>query len=238
LSTTTKAVLDEARRILRDPDNGRPVIASDTIRQAIDRCVPEVADSCALERTRADIITTVAGTATYTFGSASPQPEYTCIDCLTLKGASPAAVEKLSPERLYAIKNLSNTGSGRPQYWCAEPQSDQTVRITFWPTPDAVETVEAVYNSIPEAWGTGAGTPPTVPFSRRAVRALELKVAATVAAALNAEDLNALKLNANVVGLWQLDAAELLRLERLAVSRLRVEHGPTNVAWLMSWRRS
>jgi len=234
MSGTSQTVVDNVRRIMRDPDNGRSVVATDTIKYHVDACVPEVADSCSLVRTlTASLITLVAGTATYTLSAA----EYDYLDGLFL-ASDRFILKREATETLNEYRAGQSQASARPTHYAIEPQSDQTLDVTFWPTPDRAEAVSGYVSPLPDAWGTGATTAPTIPFSQRGLRALELMVAAACAASLNEEALNALKLDKSASLTWEARARELLRRERLVISRMRSEHRGSTTAWLGSWRRS
>jgi hypothetical protein len=135
------------------------------------------------------------------------------------------------------LRNVTTVASRRPTHYSIEPQPDQHILVTFDARPATGESVDALVSLLPASWGT-EGDPPTIPFSTRALRALERKVAAEVGMALNAEDLNRIKVNPAVFAVWAADAKELLRQERLAVSRLRLDHGPTDIRWALAWRNT
>lgn len=232
MAGTSQTVADNVRRIIRDPDNGRPVVATDTIKQSTDRQVPQVADACTIHPALvASLLTLVAGTATYTLSSG----EYDYLADLYL-ASDRMPLLKVSREEMDRLR-VGGSSSGRPQCYSIFPQDDQTVDVTFWPTPASGEVVSGYVTALPDAWGTGATTAPTIPFSQRALRAVELRVAASVVMPLNSEALNALKLDKGAARLWLDEAANLEQRERVLVARLRNTHGQT-YRWVSAWRRT
>lgn len=234
MSTTADVELANVRRKFVDPDTGKPVIGDDAIREALDRSLLEVVDGCSLQPTWATpAFTTVAGTDTYTLSAG----EYEFIDLLRFSSDKLVIDRKVTREQMARLRS-NNTTRAKPDRFSLEPQADQTLKVGLFPTPDAVYGIDALIAALPSEWGTGAGTPPTIPFSRRAVAAHELLASAKLLAAMGGEQVVSLGIDKGALVRWERDAAELMRKEHLAVSRLRMSYGRTDHRWFAAWRRT
>jgi hypothetical protein len=238
MMATAQDVADAVRRDLKDENDGLPVVTDDTLRRAIDCAVPEVADAILLAPAWASAaIILIPGTDAYEL---SPLYEYG--EVVELRYASallglPGALSKVSREEMQRLRNVMAVPSRRPSAYSLEPQPDQHIRVVFDSKPASAENIDALVSILPTAWGVSE-TSPVIPFSTRALRALERKVAAEVGMALNSSDLTRLSINPSVFGVWAASAQSLIAMERSAVSRLRLDHGPTNLRWALEWRKT
>jgi hypothetical protein len=97
--------------------------------------------------------------------------------------------------------------------------------------PVVAEAVNGLVTVVPSVW-EDKETPPVIPFSTRATRALELLTAASVGRAMGASTLTSLNLNPSVFKEWEAEAHELVRQERLSIIRLKRSN---NVNWVQEW---
>ena len=88
--------------------------------------------------------------------------EYESVDALVFTSDRQAIVKR---DRAFvdALRRGTALPTGRPEVYYIEPQPDQTMDLTFYPTPTTGETVSGLVSVLPAAWGTGATTAPTMP---------------------------------------------------------------------------
>lgn len=228
------------RTELKDEDDGRPIVSQGEIRRILNRKVLEVGDALVLHPSWvSSAITLVPGTSVYSLANTQEYGEVVELRYASTMLGLPGSLTKVSRERMQEFRNVTTLAVARPGCYSLEPQPDQTIRVVFDSSPITGENVDALVSLFPAEWGDK--TDPavaTIPYSRRALRALELKSAASIGYGLNPEQLNALKLNPSVFGSWERDAATMLSKEWVALSRLRLDHGPTQLGWVLAWRKS
>ena len=239
MSTDGAKVVTEVRRIMGDPDDGRPQIDTDQIAQAVVRQVGLIASEVGLGATWVpSIITLVPGTIDYDFpttiGSASDVEYQTIIDLVYQRDRLP--LPRRSYDEIQALRAVVVT-QGRPVMCCLLPDATQKLRMYLSSNPQVAENLDAFVTLVPTTWNVTDATPPTIPFSERCSRALELRVAAVVGKTLGDEVLTALTLNASTFDAWMAEAAEMIRQERLTVIRLKRARGPLSFAWVTAWSR-
>jgi hypothetical protein len=238
MSATAQDVLNNVRVELKDEDDGRPVVSDDLIRRKIDDRVVYVADTLALHpEWVSSAIALVAGTDAYELSTANEYGEVKELRYASTTLGLPGLV-KVTRERMSELREVTTIPTQRPTYYSLEPQPDQHMRVVFDSKPATGENVDALVSIVPVAWGTGDDAAPTMPFSRRALRALELLVTADVGVTLNAEQLTQLKMNPASFARCERDAMKLLAKEWIAVSALRLSHGRTYRTWSLAWRNS
>jgi hypothetical protein len=222
---------------LKDADDGRPVVSQSDIRRKLNLKVTEVGDALSLQPSWvSEAIALVPGTSIYPLTSAQEYGEVVDLRFTSSALGLPCSLGKVSRERMQELHNVKTLPAARPCFYSLEPQPDQTIHVVFDSSPVAAEKVDALVSLMPLDWEDGA-TVPTIPYSKRALRAVELMTAAAIGYSMNQEQLNALKLNPSVFSAFERDAQKLLTKEWIAVSSLRINHGPTQLGWILEWRR-
>lgn len=244
MSTNGNAVVEQVRRILNDPDNGRPVVDTDPIRQAVVRQVALVAKELGVGAIWVpSILTLVPGTIDYTFptsftdkdGNAHSAVEIqTVVDLVYQRDRLP--IPRRAYDEIQALRAVTVT-QGRAVMACILPDPTGGLKVYLSSNPLTSEALDAFVTIVPTTWNVSDATPPTIPFSQTASRALELLVAAAVGITLGPEKLTALALNEDTFAAWKAEAMELIRQERLTVIRLKRARGPLSFAWVTAWSR-
>lgn len=226
MSTSADSILAEVYRILQDTVEGRHVVKEDAIQQAYNRQVSLVASDLGLAPAwDVDAISVVAGTSDYSLPSSV---EYGSV--LRLRYVSDLRqLRRVSMERILTLRD-GGLPAGRAYEYCLVPKDDGGVAVWLSTEPSDDETIEALVSSVPSAWSPDDATAPTVPFSRGAVRALELLIAAAVGVTLDEERMVALSLNPASFADWRTEAMRLIAQEKLKLIRLKRAGGATVLA--------
>lgn len=233
MSTDGRAIMEGVRRTLGDPDTGRVVVENDELQQAIARHVPLIAKELGLGQAWVTgIVSLIPGTIDYTL---SGTDEYEQISEIVYHNDRVPLPIRSLPE--VTSRRSGALAVGRPSMCALRPDTTQGVTLAVDTNPQVAETLDALVTLVPAVWEIGDTTPPTIPFSTTAARALELRVASSLAATMGPEKRNALALDKDDSKVWASEAAELIRQERLTVIRWKRSHGPMNHAWFRIWQR-
>lgn len=231
LGRSGKDVVAEVYRIMTDNPE-QPVIAEDTIRQKVNVQVSRMSAELGLGTAWVtSAITTATNTRDYTLSTAS---EYARVLDLVYESNN-WPLTKISLDEVLDRRIGQAVSTGRQLLYAVTVSPTQEVQILFVGYPTAVENIKALVSLEPSSWPKGPATPPTIPFSQRSLRALELSVAASCIEAAGEDKMVALRLDKSAPAQWKAEAAELERLERLVIIRLKRARGPRNYAWFMGW---
>lgn len=233
MSTTATVVTTNARGILGDPDTGRSVFSPEDFRIAYNRHAQIIAADLGLGSAwLSAAVTLVPGTVDYTLPGTSEYAQV--LDVIY------SSDRVHLPVRSYdeiAQRRAGSIGRGRPGMCCLRPTSVQTVVLMTDTDPVAGETLDLLTSMVPASWLAGDATPPTLYFSQKAASALELRMAASLAATAGPEKRNQLALDRDDAKVWNAEAGELVRQEQLAIYRMKLSRGPTASAWFFAWSR-
>lgn len=224
-------VVSEVYRIFAD-DSSDPIIPEDTIRQQVNPQVSRIVGELGLGTAW---VTTAFTTATNSRDNLLPSTvEYDRL--LELVYASDKVpLRKISLEEMTYLRQGSTIPTGRQILYAVTVSPVGVVEIQFSGYSDRAEAVSALVSTTPTTWPKGSATPPTIPFSQRALRALELRIAASVAAVAGPDKYVALDLSKNAPQIWNDEANELIRHEALVIIRLKRAHGPRSYSWFPVW---
>lgn len=221
MSTTGPLVVNEVWRILQDTELEH-VVKEDGIRQAVVRQGALVAKLIGVGETWVSAaITTATATRDYTLSTAS---EYAAV--LALRYASDKrTLGKVSYDTIVRAQSGDQAASGRQYRYALSPDAAMGIVVSFPGYPSAVEAIDARVSLVPTTWPQGAGTPPTIPFSTTAVRAVELLTAAAIFDTLGDDKLTQLDLNPKVAASWRAEGMRLAKEEQLTIIRLKRAQG-------------
>jgi hypothetical protein len=248
MSTDGNKVVEQVRRMFGDPDTGRQNISTDMIQQAVVRwvafCAAEVGLG-ALWMTPA--ISLVPGKIDYplnrTIGTDTEVEFQTLVDLRYHRDFLP--IPRRAYAEVQALRAVVVT-QGRPVMCCVMPDPAQNLVVMMSSNPQIAEDLDALVTVVPETWNPTDAAPPSIPFSSKACRGLELLVAAAVGKTLGPETLTALALNEGTFDEWYSEAlgkeyprqlGGLLGQARLEVIRLKRANGPLSFAWVTAWSR-
>ena len=233
MSTDGLSVVNNARVILGDPDNGAPVFTTPEMRMALnsEQAIMATPDVLGLGSAWSlASITLVPGTLDYTLPGTADYAQVLTVryssDSLPLRQRS---LEEIETRRSGAI------AQGRPTIYALRPTSTGTVVLMVDTDPKSGETLDLLVTTVPARWVATDATAPTIYFSQKGALALELRTAAAMVEAAGPEKLNALALGATDAKAWRAKSGELERLERLAIIRLKRSLGALNSAWFIQW---
>jgi hypothetical protein len=234
MSTTGPEVVAEVWRILQDT-GPRRVVAEDTIRRATIESVAEVASLVGLGTTWvATAFTTSLSLRDYTLSNAS---EYQQV--LDLKYASDnQPLLQLSREDILIGRSGAGHSVGRQYGYALTQAVDGTVNVEFEGYPNLVEAVSALVSVVPVTWPVGSAAAPTIPFSTKASRGLELLTAAALFPAMGEDKRTSLDLPPEAGQSWRARGLALVHEAALDVIRLKRAQGPQNHDWVLIWSRS
>jgi len=225
-------VVTAARALVGDNNAARPVIAQDDFRRAVNRQVAFVAKKLGLGPAwDEDAITLTTADYDYTLPTSV---EYNQVIALAY-ASDRRPLDKRSPEEIRELRSGTVSAHGRSYLYAMDFDSSGRAVVMLPYLPNHAETLDAYVSTMPAQWAAGPGTPPSIPFSETALRALELLVAAAVVKPLGSDKMTALDLSAKAADDWISEAMELLREERLTVIRMKRARGPRNYAWFRAW---
>lgn len=225
-------VVTAARSLVGDTNEARPVIPQDVFRRAVNRQVALVAKKLGLGPAWDDAAITLSTTEfDYTLPTTV---EYNQVIALQYT-SDRRQLDKRSPEEIRELKSGTGISAGRSYLYAMDFDPSGRAVVMLPTLPGRVETLDAYVSTMPAQWAAGPGTPPSIPFSETALRALELLVAAAVVKPLGADKMTALDLSPKSSTDWLDEAMELLREERLTVIRMKRARGPRNYAWFRAW---
>lgn len=225
-------VVTAARALVGDNNAARPVIAQDDFRRAVNRQVAFVAKKLGLGPAWDDDAITLSLTEfDYTLPTSV---DYNQVIALQYS-SDRRQLDKRSPEEIRELRSGTGSASGRSYLYAMDRDSSGRAVVMLPYLPSHVETLDAYVSTMPSQWESGPGTPPSIPFSETALRALEMLVAAAVVKPLGSDKMTALDLSPKSADDWISEAMELIREERLTVIRMKRARGPRNYAWFRAW---
>lgn len=234
MSTNGPAVVLRMRAILREDQTGRPVFEDAELREAINRHAQLLGMELGLGTAWVTTITTlVAGTLDYTLPATN---EYQSIQFL--KFASDGQELPVRSFDAVMARRAGGPALGRPQFCALRPTEMQTVSLMVPTDPDQSYAIDALVSYAPGTWDASDTTAPTYALSEAASRALELRACASVVQTAGGEKRNALAISDDAPKVWNAEAAELVRLERLRIISMKRSRGPRGGSWFMEWART
>lgn len=228
-----RSVIAEVRRIMQDTDDtADPIIQEDTIRQNVNRQVAIVVGQLGLASAW---ITNAIALATNQLDYAFPgTAEYLQV-LEVIYHTDQLPLRRISREEMQSGRAVAANSTGRQVGYALAPSTTQGVTLGLPGYPIRVEALDILVSLVPATWPIGPDDPPTIPFSERTLRALELLVAASIGMTLAVDRLTALDLNPKVFADWRAEAQELLHQERLTIIRLKRAKGTLNFEWFKGW---
>jgi len=215
-----------------NPSGSASIVSPDQVRGAINRQVALVASHVglgpawvtgAIVTTLTDLDYTLANTVEY----------HQVIELVYAADRQP--LRKISKDDLLSARAGAVNSSGRPLEYALDVNAAQEVIVMFPVKFSRVESIDAYASTEPADWPAGSGTPPTVPFSRKALRATEYFAAADLANAMGEDRLTALDLKPGAIEGWIAQGRELERQAGLDIIRIKRARGPRNRAWFTTW---
>lgn len=226
MSTTVDATVLEVQRILQEKDAADPVVPVDVVRKTVIRTASLLTSTEHLDVGTSWVLAAlplVAGTADYELAT---DVEYqSVLDFRYVSDNEPLI--KYSEDMVLSLREGSTPSTGRPRFVSLRRDADTHLQVMVWPTPTVSENVKALITAIPSESAA-------IYFSSRACHALQLMSAERVGRTLSDSNIKALDLNPRAFDAWAREAAELERVEKLAVHRLQRER----VDWLDYWRNT
>lgn len=239
MSTTGPDIVARVYARLGDnPDD--PLVPYDSIRDYTNQCVREIASPMRLgvgAVWATNILSLVPANRDYTFPTTVNgilNIEYEQVIEVRYS-ATFLPMRRISRGELDAGRALGMSANGRQSSFCLWDQPDQTLGFQTPGFPVTAENLDALISLVPPDWPQGPGTPPTIPFSKRAQDALVLLTAAKVGQPLNPDKLNALRLDEKTFDRWEADAGRIIDEEKIRVYSLKLTNGPRNFAWVAGW---
>lgn len=231
MAGTGPEVVAEVRRIMRDRA-ADPVVPEDDIRQAVNRCVSLMAAKLGVGTAWVSpALTLTTLTRDYALPTTDGIEYQSLLELVYTSDRQPLV--KVDREIVDACRVGESVSHGRSLVYSVTLSPTQEVEVNLPYLPQSAETVDALVSVVPATWPIGPATAPAIPFSQRALRALELFVAHRVFKSASDDTVVQLDLSPKSADEWFAEAEALQREEALTVIRFKRARGAR--AWWPAW---
>ena len=165
------------------------------------------------------IVSVVSGTYEYTISVASGKANLSQVVALRLASRN-WPIQRITDEQLESMRRGPSQASGFPLYAAIRESDSQTLKLRLWPTPNENDSIDWLRSWVP-VWSTTTPDTDSIPLSDDAIRILEKRVAKAILSLLPDEQIAKRGISKEVVGLWDRDVAEGVRLERIRINSLK-----------------
>lgn len=228
MAGTRGGVKREVRKLLRDRNPSRQLVDLEMLEAEIESGMSAIGSEIGLGQAWVTgAVALAAGTEDYSLPSGV---EYEQVVQL-VRASDKTPLRKLSPDEMAQHRAGVSSSRGEPQVWAPLLSVTQGVGVRVWPVPVAGGTLDLLRAIVPAALTSDASA---VPFSRKALRALERQVASTIGLAIPAERRAELGLTDAYFAALAAEAARLVHQEKLTVWRLKRANGRVG-SWVAEW---
>lgn len=216
MSQTVATVTSNIRTLLRDRSASDALVGTFELKYHLKAEVERLFEELGLApEWETGVVTLTPGTYEYTISNAGG-----LINQIVVVRAHNRnwPLARITDEELEAMRMGPSISSGPPQYIVMREKQDQSLFVRLWPVPSENDSLDWLRARYPASLTADTDT---IPLSEPGLRVLEKRVACSLLQLLPASELADRSVDPKVVGQWEKDIADGIRLERIRINSLK-----------------